>query len=99
MDARMVSNQLLPGKMDEWLAVIRDSVVPSLKEQDGFRGFVALIDREHGTSIGDSVRDGAAGLAAGKTSGNYRQQIARLGGVLAGPSVREVCEVTAVAWQ
>jgi quinol monooxygenase YgiN len=71
--------------------------VPSLNEQDGFQGFVALIDREHDTSIGYSMWTSAADLAASETSGNYQQQIARLGGVLAGPPVREVYEVITVA--
>jgi quinol monooxygenase YgiN len=97
MHARVVSNQIQPGKVDEWLAIIRDSIVPSLKELDGFQGFVALIDREHGKSIGYSVWASAADLAASETSGNYQQQIAKLGGVLAGAPVREVCEVTVVA--
>ncbi len=38
--------------MDEWLALIRDSIMPSLKEQDGFMGFVVLVDLEHDKSIG-----------------------------------------------
>jgi quinol monooxygenase YgiN len=97
MQARVVSNQIQPGKMDEWLALIRDSIVPSLQEQDRFRGFVVLIDREHDKSIGYSMWDGAADLAASETSGNYQQQIAKLSGVLAGPPVREVYEVIVVA--
>ena len=47
MYARVVTNQIQAGKMDEWLALIRDSIVPSLKEQNGFMGFVALVDRDH----------------------------------------------------
>jgi quinol monooxygenase YgiN len=97
MQARVVSNQIQPGKMDEWLALIRDSIAPSLKEQDGFRGFVVLVDRGHDKSIGYRMWDSAADLAASETSGNYQQQIAKLGGVLAGPPVREVYEVTVVA--
>ena len=97
MHARVVSNQIQPGKMDEWLAIIRDSVVPSLKEQDGFQGFVALIDREHDKSIGYSMWTSPANLAASETSGNYPQQIAKLGSVLAAPAVREVHEVIVVA--
>ena len=97
MHARVASNQIRPGKMDEWLAIVRDSVVPSLKEQDGFQGFVALIDRERDRSIGYSMWTGAAELAAGETSRNYQPQIAKLGGVLAGPPAREVCHVTVVA--
>jgi hypothetical protein len=33
MYARVVTNQLQARKTEEWLALIRDSVVPSLKEQ------------------------------------------------------------------
>ena len=40
--------------MHEWRAVIRDSIVRSLKEH-GFQRFAALIDREHGNSIGHGV--------------------------------------------
>jgi quinol monooxygenase YgiN len=97
MHARVVSNQIQPGKMDEWLAIIGESIVPALKGQDGFQGFVALSDREHGKSIGYSMWTSAADLAASETSGNYQQQIAKLGGVLAAPPAREVCEVTVVA--
>jgi quinol monooxygenase YgiN len=97
MHARVVSNEIQPGKAGEWLALIRESIVPALKEQDGFQGFVALIDREHGKSIGYSIGSSADALAASETSGNYQQQIAKLGGVLAGPPVRETYEVTVVA--
>jgi hypothetical protein len=65
MYARVVRNQIQPGMMGEWLAIIRGCIVPSLEERDGFQGFVALIDREHGNSIGYSVRGSAADLAAG----------------------------------
>jgi hypothetical protein len=46
--ARVVTSQIQPGRIDEWLELIRDSVVPALKEQDGFAGLVALIDRHRG---------------------------------------------------
>jgi len=97
MYARVVRNQLQAGKTDEWLAIIRDSIVPSLKEQTGFRGFVAMIDREHDMSIGYSMWDSEAELAASETSGNYQRQIAKLGGVLTAPPARETYEITFVA--
>ena len=97
MYARVVRNQLQAGKTDEWLAIIRDSIVPALQEQAGFRGFVAMIDREHDTSIGYSMWDSEADLAASETSGNYQQQIAKVAGVLASPPARETYEITVVA--
>jgi len=97
MFARVVRNQLQAGKTDEWLALIRESIVPSLKEQAGFLGFVVMTDREHDTSIGYSMWDSEAHLAASEASGNYQQQIAKLGSVLASPPVREAYEVSVVA--
>jgi len=56
-----------------------------------------MIDREHDTSIGYSMWDSEAELAASEASGNYQQQIAKVGGVLAAPPVREAYEITVVA--
>jgi quinol monooxygenase YgiN len=96
MYARVVTNQIRAEKMDEWLALIRGSIVPSLKEQDGFLGFVVLVDREHDRS-GYSMWASEADLAAGESSDHYQQQIAKLGAVLAAPPVREAYELTVVA--
>jgi quinol monooxygenase YgiN len=97
MHARVFSNQIQPGKMDEWLSLVQDSIVPALKEQDGFQGFVVMVDREHDKSIGYSMWNSAADLAASEASGNYQQQIAKLGDVLAGVPDRAIYEVTIVA--
>ena len=97
MYARVVTNQIQPGKIDQWLALIRDSVVPALKEQDGFLGFVTLVDREHGKTIGYSMWQSEAALASSESSGHYQAQIAKLGAVLASPPVREAYELTVVA--
>jgi quinol monooxygenase YgiN len=97
MYARVVANQIQAGKMDEWLALIRDSIVPALKGQNGFLGFVVLVDREHDKSIGYSMWASEADLAASESSGHYQQQIGKLGAVLAAPPVRDAYELTVVA--
>jgi quinol monooxygenase YgiN len=96
MYARVVTNQIQAGKTDEWLALMRDAVVPSLKGQLGFIGFVALVDRQHDKTIGYSIWADEADLAASEASGHYQQQIAKLGTVLAGPPARELYELTVV---
>jgi quinol monooxygenase YgiN len=95
--ARVVTNQIQPGKMDEWVALVRDSIVPSLGQLDGFRGFVVLTSPDTGKSIGYSMWETAADLEASETSGNYREQIAKLGAVLALPPNRETYELTVLA--
>jgi len=97
MSARVVANRIQAGNMGEWLALIGESVVPSPEEQNGFLGFVALVDRQHDKSIGHGIRADETDLATSETSGSHQQQIAQLGAVLAGPPAREVYELTVVA--
>jgi quinol monooxygenase YgiN len=97
MYARVVANQIQAGKMDEWLALIRDSIVPAFNGQNGFLGFVVLVDREHDESIGYGMWASEADLAASESSGHCRQQIGKLGAVRAAPPVRDAYELTVVA--
>ena len=46
MSARVVTNQIQVGRTDKSLALIRESIVPFPKGQNGFMGFVVLVDRE-----------------------------------------------------
>jgi len=93
MHARVVTNQIQPGKTDEWMSLIRDAVVPSLREQTGFRGFVMLVDRGTDRTIGYSLWDTVDDMTASEASGNYRDQIAKLGSVLAAPPERAAYEI------
>ena len=97
MYARVVTNQIQPGKMDEWVAIVRDSIVPSLRQQEGFNGFVVLTSHDTGKSIGYSMWETEADLAASETSGNFQAQIAKLGAVLAMPPARETYELAVLA--
>ena len=36
-----------PSKRDEVLGIIREKIIPGLKEIDGFAGFISLIDEEN----------------------------------------------------
>jgi len=42
MHARVVADQVRAGKTDDWLALIRDSVVPSRQEPDGWPRLAGL---------------------------------------------------------
>lgn len=85
------------GSRPEWLSLIRHAVVPSLQEQPGFAGFVALTSPGSGKTIGFSLWDSESNLAASESSGDYQRQIAKLGSVLAEPPMREIYEYVVVA--
>jgi heme-degrading monooxygenase HmoA len=94
MHARVVTSQLQPGKKVEWISIIRDSIVPALRQQKGFKGFVMLADTDSDKSIAYSMWETEADLKASETSGFYQEQVAKLRGVLAAPPVREIYELT-----
>jgi quinol monooxygenase YgiN len=79
MHARVVTNQIQAGKVDQWLALVRESVVPALKELWGFKGFVAMTDAKAGKTIGYSLWETEADLEASEASGNYQRRLPNSG--------------------
>src|SRR5215210_6272381 len=54
MHAKMSTLEGPPDEMDEGLRQVREHVLPLLQQQDGFKGFIALGDRQSGKLIGVS---------------------------------------------
>ncbi|MCL4862471.1 MAG: antibiotic biosynthesis monooxygenase [Caldilineaceae bacterium] len=94
MHARVVTSQLQPGKKEEWIGICRDSIVPALQQQPGYKGFVMLADTASDKCIAYSMWETEADLKASETSGFYQEQVAKLSAVLAAPPLREIFELT-----
>lgn len=94
MFAQVVRIQIQPGKIDEAIAIFRDSVVPAARQQKGFKNAYLLIDRTANKAIGFSLWESEADIAAMAESGFYQEQVAKFGAIFAGPPEREVYEVT-----
>ncbi len=52
MHARMSTLEGSPDQMDEGLRDVKEHVLPLLRQQDGFKGFIALGNRQSGALIG-----------------------------------------------
>jgi heme-degrading monooxygenase HmoA len=52
MHARMSTLEGLPDEMDEGLHDVKEHVLPLLRQQDGFKGFIALGNRQSDELIG-----------------------------------------------
>ena len=52
MHARMSTLEGPPDEIDDLLREIREHVLPLLQQQDGFKGFITLEDRQSGKLIG-----------------------------------------------
>ena len=64
MHARMTTLEGSPDRMDEGLHEIREDVLPQLQQQDGFKGFIVLNNRQSGKLIGFSFWESEGAMRA-----------------------------------
>ncbi len=70
MFARMSTLEGPPDQMDEGLRYVREQVLPLMQEQDGFKGFIALGDRQSGKLIGVSLWESEQAMRASEEAGD-----------------------------
>ena len=83
-----------PGKMDEAIGMYRDSVVPTLKAQKGFKGLYWLTDRSSDKYIVFTLWETEADMKATETSGLLQEVIAKFGAFVASTPAIERYEVS-----
>jgi len=82
--------------MEEMLQLLRDRIVPTAKLQQGFKGFLGLLDRREGKAMAITLWEMETDLQASEVSGYYRAQLAELiplSDLYTTPPYREVYEV------
>ena len=94
MYARVTTFQIEPAKLDEALEVSRSSILPAMKQQQGFKGVLTLLDRQTGKATSITLWDTEADLKAGESGGYYQQQVSKLASFVAAPPAREAYEAT-----
>lgn len=92
--ARVLTSTAQLSKMDEGMQIVRDSVLPTARQQPGFKGGFWLLDRSTGKVMAITFWTTEADLLASEASGYYQAQIAKVAPVLATQVVREVYEVS-----
>jgi heme-degrading monooxygenase HmoA len=80
MHARTGSFQLSPDKLDEAVNAFESNDLPQYKDQNGYKGFTLLVNRQNGKMIGVSFWENESDIAAsdelGSAARNRIQQIA-----------------------
>jgi len=94
MYARIVTGQYQPGKIDEGLQILLNSILPAARQQPGYQGALALVDRTTDKGIAIALRETAADMQATETSGYLQEQFAKVMPLLAGAPTVEVYEVS-----
>ena len=64
MYARLTTIEGLPDRMDDATRHVQEQTLPQLQEMDGFKGFVALGDRQSGRLVGVAFWDSEGALRA-----------------------------------
>ena len=94
MFARLTITQMKPGKIQEGINLYKESVVPTVKMQKGFRGGYLLSDLETGKAISISLWESQDDAVANEKSGYYQDQIAKFKDIFSAPPTKEGYEVT-----
>lgn len=93
--ARALSTTTHPGKIDEGVQIVRDSVLPVTRQQQGFKGVLFLTDYSQNKVLSFTLWETEADLLAGETSGYVKEQLGKLSHLYATQVVREMYEVAA----
>jgi len=98
MQARVVNIQFQSGKIEEATRIVKDSIVPVMKRQKGFKGQLLFTQREDkGKAISINLWETEADLTAFETSPLYKELLGKLAAILAGPPAGERYEVSVQA--
>lgn len=92
LHGRVTSAMFQQGKMDEGTRILRDSILPEARKQQGFDGLLSIEDRSMGKGIILSLWESEADLNASESSGYYQAQVAKLGSILMSQPTRESYE-------
>ena len=64
MHARMSILEGSPEQIDEGLRHVREEILPQISQQDGFKGIIALTDRQTGKTLGITFWESEEALRA-----------------------------------
>ena len=93
MFARVTTLQLRPGKLDEFLRFFQDSIAPAAATQPGFGGITLMTDPRLAKVVAFGLWDSEAEMLANEQA-YYQAKLGEVGGLLAGPPLREAYEVS-----
>jgi len=94
MHARVTIIEFQPGKIDEGNRIVKESIVPPLKNVKGFKGQLFLIERNASKAVSVNLWETEVDLKAFETSPLYRELMGKIAGIITGPPSTERYEVS-----
>ena len=81
MYARVSMFESSPDQIDEFLRQAREQVLPQAKQDEGFKGMIALGDRQSGKTLGITFWESEEAMRASEEDANrLREESAEAGG-------------------
>lgn len=94
MFARVSAGQVKSDKLDEFVKIYEESIIPAVKAQRGFCGDWLLTNRESGKGIAISFWDTKEDAIANEESGYYQAQLDKIKHLMIALPIREGYEVS-----
>ena len=92
MYSQVTRVNIQPGKMDEGIAIFKDSVAPAIHGWSGLQMGRLLIDRASNNIMAVSFWDSQADEASLQSNAAYKGQFGKFGALFAGPPEVDVYE-------
>src|SRR5262245_12923957 len=87
MYASVTTAQVQPGKLDEFLQLWRERIVPASQQLKGLKRAYVLTDQETGKGLTIAIYETKEDAQAVQTSGRFQELVAMLGDTLVRESV------------
>ena len=97
MFARLTIVQVKVDKQEEATKIVQDGIMPTAKQQNGFRGAYMLTNQKTGKGYFISLWDSKDDAIANEQSGYYQEQLGKVKDFFAAPPSQEGYEVVAQA--
>ena len=94
MHARVVNMEMLPMDVAEAVRIYRHEVIPSAKEERGFRGALLLTDQATGEGVSISLWASEDDMHTSEASGFYHKKLNELDKLFISAPVRKHYEVS-----
>jgi hypothetical protein len=93
MLARVTTLEVQPGKLDEAQRILRETVLPALRQQPGSAGIVSLTQPETSRAMVIAFWESQEALDAADEKGFWQSQVAQTIFLIASVPTREVYQV------
>jgi quinol monooxygenase YgiN len=92
MHARVTTAKVQPGKVDEFVGVFREQVLPNLKQDKGFKNVSLFTNRQANSVVAVAVYETEENIRGAEPA--FRERVAMVAGVLAETPATEIYELS-----